>query len=141
MTAQPLNTTPGVVAGNDRAVDVLDAFGIAIVGADGYEADDVIGTLATQAMTDDFDVLICSGDRDSFQLVNDRTTVIYPMRGVSEMKRMTPAAADSGEDSALIARLAQSRPCRRRAGWHAAARRRRGPRPAPGGPPRWPRRP
>ncbi len=39
-------------------------------------------------------MLICSGDRDSFQLVNDRTTVIYPMRGVSEMKRMTPAAVE-----------------------------------------------
>ena len=39
-------------------------------------------------------MLICSGDRDSFQLVNDHTTVIYPMRGVSEMKRMTPAAVE-----------------------------------------------
>ena len=45
-------------------------------------------------MAEDFEVLICSGDRDSFQLVNDRTTVIYPMRGVSEMKRMTPAAVE-----------------------------------------------
>ena len=64
------------------------------VEKDGFEADDIIGTLATQAMADDFDILICSGDRDSFQLVNDRTTVIYPMRGVSEMKRMTPAAVE-----------------------------------------------
>src|SRR6476646_5647619 len=45
-------------------------------------------------MQGDYDVLIRSGDRDSFQLVNDRTTVIYPMRGVSEMKRMTPAAVE-----------------------------------------------
>ena len=39
-------------------------------------------------------MLICSGDRDSFQLVGEHTTVIYPMRGVSEMKRMTPAAVE-----------------------------------------------
>ena len=39
-------------------------------------------------------MLICTGDRDSFQLVSDRTTVLYPMRGVSEMERMTPAAVE-----------------------------------------------
>ena len=74
--------------------EVLNALRVPFVEKDGFEADDIIGTLATQALEDDFDVLICSGDRDSFQLVNDRTTVIYPMRGVSEMKRMTPAAVE-----------------------------------------------
>src|SRR6476659_8666106 len=74
--------------------EVLSALRVPFVEKDGFEADDIIGTLATQAMTEDFEVLICSGDRDSFQLVNDRTTVIYPMRGVSEMKRMTPAAVE-----------------------------------------------
>ncbi len=74
--------------------EVLNALRIPFVEKPGFEADDVIGTLATQAMAEDFEVLICSGDRDSFQLVNDRTTVIYPMRGVSEMKRMTPAAVE-----------------------------------------------
>src|SRR6476660_7323538 len=75
--------------------EVLDALRVPYLEKPGFEADDVIGTLATQAMAAGFDeVLICSGDRDSFQLVNDRTTVIYPMRGVSEMKRMTPAAVE-----------------------------------------------
>ena len=74
--------------------EVLNALRVPFIEKAGFEADDIIGTLATQAMADDFDVLICSGDRDSFQLVNDRTTVIYPMRGVSEMKRMTPAAVE-----------------------------------------------
>ena len=73
---------------------MLNALRVPFVEKPGFEADDIIGTLATQAMADDFDVLICCGDRDSFQLVNDRTTVIYPMRGVSEMKRMTPAAVE-----------------------------------------------
>ena len=74
--------------------EVLNALRVPFVEKPGFEADDIIGTLATQAVADDFEVLICSGDRDSFQLVNDRTTVIYPMRGVSEMKRMTPAAVE-----------------------------------------------
>ena len=74
--------------------EVLEALRIPFVEKDGFEADDIIATLATQAMAEDFEVLICTGDRDSFQLVNDRTTVLYPMRGVSEMERMTPAAVE-----------------------------------------------
>ncbi len=88
--------TPTEFSGQVSLVkEVLDALRVPYVEKPGFEADDVIGTLATQAMAAGFDeVLICSGDRDSFQLVNDRTTVIYPMRGVSEMKRMTPAAVE-----------------------------------------------
>lgn len=74
--------------------EVLDALRIRHVDLEGYEADDIIGTLATQAGAAGFETLICSGDRDSFQLVDEHTTVIYPMRGVSEMKRMTPAAVE-----------------------------------------------
>jgi len=74
--------------------EVLQALRISYLEKDGYEADDVIGTLVTQAVADGFEVLVCTGDRDAFQLVSDDTTVIYPMRGVSEMKRMTPAAVE-----------------------------------------------
>jgi DNA polymerase-1 len=74
--------------------EVLDALHVSYVEKPGFEADDVIGTLATQAKDEGFEVLICSGDRDSFQLVSEHTTVIYPMRGVSEMKRMTPEAVE-----------------------------------------------
>ncbi|MCW2606518.1 MAG: polymerase, partial [Frankiales bacterium] len=62
------------------------------VTAEGFEADDVIATLATQAAADDMDVLIVTGDRDAFQLVSDRVTVLYNSRGVSDMRRMTPDA-------------------------------------------------
>jgi DNA polymerase-1 len=78
--------------------EVLDALNIVYVEKDGYEADDIIGTLATQAgaldpdRPDGMDVLICSGDRDAFQLVNPRVTVLYPRRGVSDLSRMTPDA-------------------------------------------------
>jgi DNA polymerase-1 len=74
--------------------EVLTAMRIPYLKKEGYEADDIIGTLATQAKALGFETLICSGDRDSFQLVDEDTTVIYPMRGVSEMKRMTPAAVE-----------------------------------------------
>ncbi|MFZ2503978.1 MAG: 5'-3' exonuclease H3TH domain-containing protein, partial [Nocardioides sp.] len=58
----------------------------------GFEADDLLATLATRALADGFEVLVVSGDRDTFQLVTDDCTVIYPTRGVSETTRMTPAA-------------------------------------------------
>jgi len=67
---------------------VLDAFGIAVVGADGYEADDVIGTLATRAT---IPTEIVTGDRDLFQLVDDdrEVRVLYIARGVSKHERVT----------------------------------------------------
>ncbi|WP_442937097.1 5'-3' exonuclease [Nocardioides sp. CF8] len=69
-------------------VEVLDAFGISIVGADDYEADDVIGTLATNAT---MPVDIVTGDRDLFQLVDDaaEVRVLYVARGVAKHERMT----------------------------------------------------
>jgi DNA polymerase-1 len=72
--------------------EVLDALRVPIVCAEGFEADDVIATLATQAEAQDMDVLIVTGDRDAFQLVTDRVTVLYNARGVSDMRRMTPEA-------------------------------------------------
>ena len=72
--------------------EVLDALRIPVVTAEGYEADDVIATLATQAAADGMDVLIVTGDRDAFQLVDERVTVLYNSRGVSDMRRMTPEA-------------------------------------------------
>ncbi|MEU9579758.1 DNA polymerase I [Streptomyces chilikensis] len=70
--------------------ELLDAMGVRRFAVDGFEADDVIATLTTQAEAEGFDVLIVTGDRDSFQLVSDRTTVLYPTKGVSELTRFTP---------------------------------------------------
>jgi DNA polymerase I len=74
--------------------EVLAALRVPTVDKDGFEADDVIATLATQAEAAGFDVLICSGDRDVFQLVSDRVTVLYPRKGVSDLARMTPQAVE-----------------------------------------------
>ena len=72
--------------------EVLDALGIRRLSAPGYEADDVIATLATQAEAQGMDVLIVSGDRDVLQLVSDRVTVLMTRRGITDMTRFTPAA-------------------------------------------------
>jgi DNA polymerase I len=72
--------------------EVLTALRVPMVDKEGYEADDVIATLATQAEEAGYDVLICTGDRDAFQLVSDAVTVLYPRKGVSDLARMTPAA-------------------------------------------------
>ena len=74
--------------------EVLDALRIPHLELEGYEADDLIATLATEATRDGLDVLILTGDRDSLQLVSETCTVLYPMRGVSELARMTPAAVE-----------------------------------------------
>jgi DNA polymerase-1 len=75
--------------------EVLAALRIPIVEKEGYEADDVIATLATQARAEGMQVLICSGDRDAFQLVSDDVTVLYPRKGVSDLARMDPAAVEA----------------------------------------------
>lgn len=68
---------------------VLDALGITWLTKEDIEADDIIATLATQAEAAGMDVAIVSGDKDSYQLVNDHVTVLYPMPR-SAMLRMTP---------------------------------------------------
>src|SRR5205809_2424972 len=70
--------------------EVLDALGIPRLSVPGYEADDIIATLATQAEQAGFDVLIVTGDRDVLQLVDERTTALMTRRGITEMTRFTP---------------------------------------------------
>ncbi|MDB1088576.1 DNA polymerase I [Streptomyces sp. ACA25] len=74
----------------ERLGELLDAMNVRRFAVDGFEADDVIATLATRAAAEGFEVLIVTGDRDSFQLVSDRVTVLYPTKGVSELTRFTP---------------------------------------------------
>jgi DNA polymerase-1 len=70
--------------------ELLDAMQVKRFAVEGYEADDVIATLATQATAEGFEVSIVTGDRDSFQLITDDVTVLYPTKGVSELTRFTP---------------------------------------------------
>ncbi|MGK5741804.1 DNA polymerase I [Micromonospora sp. URMC 103] len=75
--------------------EVLAALRIPVVEKEGYEADDVIATLACQARDQGMPVLITTGDRDAFQLVDDHITVLYPRKGVSDLARMDPAAVEA----------------------------------------------
>ena len=72
--------------------ELVTAFGITTFEVEGFEADDIIATISKQAEREGAEVFICTGDRDSFQLVNEKTTVLYPKRGVSDLTRMTPDA-------------------------------------------------
>ena len=72
--------------------ELITAFGIKFFAVEGFEADDIIATLTKRAEKEGFQVSICTGDRDAFQLVNKQTTVLYPKKGVTEMSRMTPEA-------------------------------------------------
>ena len=71
--------------------ELLDAFRIPHFELEGYEADDVIATFVDRFKKES-EILICTGDRDSFQLVEDGVTVLYPKKGVTELARMTPDA-------------------------------------------------
>ncbi|AKK10990.1 DNA polymerase I [Corynebacterium uterequi] len=78
--------------------EVLHALGITTLQVPNFEADDIIATLATAAKKLDYEILIVTGDRDYLQLVDDKTTVLYPMRGVSTLHRFTPAAVEEKYD-------------------------------------------
>jgi len=72
--------------------DVIEAMQIPGIQVKGYEADDIIATLAKQGEKKGMRVSILTGDRDAYQLVNNSITVLYARKGVSDIARMTPAA-------------------------------------------------
>lgn len=78
----------------DFIKEVLDALHIVHLSKENYEADDILATLSTRAITEGFKTLLVSGDRDAMQLVNDQVTVLYPRKGVSDLARMTPEAVE-----------------------------------------------
>ncbi|KZS63917.1 DNA polymerase I [Mycobacterium pseudokansasii] len=87
------SSTPDEFHGQiDITKEVLGALGITVLAEPGFEADDIIATLATQAEKEGYRVLVVTGDRDSLQLVSDDVTVLYPRKGVSELTRFTPEA-------------------------------------------------
>jgi DNA polymerase-1 len=74
--------------------EVLDAMAIRRVEKEGYEADDLLATLATEATVAGFATEIVTGDRDSFALVSPHVTVLYPKKGVSDLAVMTEDAIE-----------------------------------------------
>ena len=73
--------------------ECLAAMNVTVLTQEGIEADDILATLATQGEEQGYEVLVCSGDRDTIQLVTDDVTLLYPsVQGVSQLKRYTPDA-------------------------------------------------
>ena len=78
----------------DLTKQVMDALNIPNIEVDGYEADDIVATMATKAATQGWSARVVSGDRDTFQLIDDNITVLYPMRGVSDLPPFDAAAIE-----------------------------------------------
>ncbi|MCL1922666.1 MAG: DNA polymerase I [Propionibacteriaceae bacterium] len=85
-------TPPEFLGQVELIKEFLDALNISHIDVDDYEADDIIATWAHQGRLKDMEVLIASGDRDTFQLITDGVTVLYP--GRNETQRMTPQAVE-----------------------------------------------
>ncbi|HET7414737.1 MAG TPA: DNA polymerase I [Arthrobacter sp.] len=89
------NKTPEEFFGQiDLIIKVLEAMRIPTVSLDGFEADDIIATLAEQGVGNGYEVMAVTGDRDAFQLVNDQVTVLYPRKGVTDLPRMDAKAIE-----------------------------------------------
>ena len=76
--------------------ELLEAFNIPVIEREGYEADDLIATLTREAQQRDsgLEVLITTGDRDSFQLIRTGVIVLYPKKGVTDLARMDSVAVE-----------------------------------------------
>jgi DNA polymerase-1 len=71
--------------------ELVEAFGFAVAKAPGYEADDFLAAAVAAEEKRRGNVVVATSDRDSFQLASDRTTILQPVRGVSELTRFGPA--------------------------------------------------
>lgn len=76
----------------DLIGQVMDAMHVPTITVEGYEADDILATLAATAPREGYDVVVVSGDRDAFQLIDENVTVLYPKKGVSDIPPMDAAA-------------------------------------------------
>ena len=65
--------------------EVLDSLGVAQLRLDGYEADDLIASIGEMARTAAWNVLLVTGDRDAFQLIDDHLKVLYTRRGITDV--------------------------------------------------------
>ncbi|MDR2007081.1 MAG: DNA polymerase I [Acidaminococcales bacterium] len=90
--AQRKPTPPELVEQFPLARRLLESFGIMVLDLDGYEADDIIGTLAAQAEDAGCDSVIVTGDRDALQLISGRTKVLLTQKGITGTKLFDLAA-------------------------------------------------
>lgn len=72
--------------------EALNAMNIKTITRENFEADDILASLADQSGAKGFNVFVVSGDRDTFQLISESTTILYPVKGVLNLARMDDAA-------------------------------------------------
>ena len=89
-------TPPEFFGQTELLEDAMQSMNITTLTKKDYEADDILASLADQASGAGFKVLVVSGDRDTFQLISDDTTILYPIKGVMNLARM--------DDSAVVER-------------------------------------
>ncbi|MDO5633837.1 MAG: DNA polymerase I [Micrococcus sp.] len=88
--------TPAEFTGEIELIGtVMEALGIPTITMEGYEADDIVATLATQAEAAGWETRVVSGDRDAFQLITEATLVLYPKKGVSDIPPLDAAAIEA----------------------------------------------
>lgn len=85
-------TPPEFIGQTELLREALNAMNIKNITRDNFEADDILASLADQAADQGFKVLVVSGDRDTFQLIRDDTTILYPVKGVLNLARMDDEA-------------------------------------------------
>jgi DNA polymerase-1 len=85
-------TPPEFAGQTELLTEALAAMNIITLTRENYEADDIIASLADQGADQGFNVFVVSGDRDTFQLIREETTILYPVKGVLNMARMTDEA-------------------------------------------------
>lgn len=90
--AQRKEKEPELYAQIPLIQEILSLYGIPSVSAEGFEADDVIGTISQTAKKKKLETLIVTGDQDQLQLVDDTTKVVYFLKGISETKTFDAAA-------------------------------------------------
>lgn len=72
--------------------ELAEAMGICLLEADGFEADDIIGTVSAKAAAEDFEVIVVTGDKDALQLIDSNVCVHLTKKGISEMQCMDEQA-------------------------------------------------
>ena len=85
-------TPPEFYGQTELLEDAMRSMNITTLTKKDYEADDILASLADQASAAGFRVLVVSGDRDTFQLISDDTTILYPIKGVMNLARMNDSA-------------------------------------------------
>ena len=85
-------TPPEFVGQTELLQEALAAMNIKTITRVNYEADDVLASLADQSAAKGYTVYVVSGDRDTFQLISENTTILYPVKGVMNLARMDDAA-------------------------------------------------